>query len=174
MSAPRFAPVAPDQQVDAYEGPDHVPAPWMPSRKAEVKGFQPSGKRLGYQGPDQGFALTIANRFRDRIKPGNGITVEDAIRGTVAIALRRASIFSRGPVIHDVTLALTIWAWLDANPPAELVARRRELFEGVGNVIHHYAEARDIADLVPESTLRLDPQSAAQRMPAEWRSLTGA
>ena len=174
MSAPRFAPVAPGQVVDAYESPDHVPAPWNPSRKAEVQGFQPSGARLGYQGPDQGYALTIANRFRDRLKLGRGVTSEDAIRGTVAIAMRRASIYGRGPVIHDVKLALVIWGWLEDSVPTELAQRRRELFEGVGNVIHHYAEARDIADLVPEATLRLDPESVARRMPQDWRALTGA
>ena len=174
MSAPRVAPVSPEKEVTAYEGPDHVPSSWVPGRKAEIEGFQPSGSRLGYQGPDQGYALTIANRFRDRIKAGNGVTVEDAIRGTVAIALRRASIYGRGPVVHDVMLALSIWGWLDANVPADLAKRRRELFEGVGNVIHHYAEARDVADLVPDSTLRLDAESASRRMPGEWRALTGS
>ncbi len=174
MSAPRVAPVSTSQEVNSYESPNHVPGSWMPGRKAEIAGFQPAGPRLGYQGPDQGYALTIANRFRDRIKPGAGVSTEDAIRGTVAIALRRASIYGRGPVVHDVKLALAIWAWLDTNPPAELAARRRELFEGVGNVIHHYAEARDVADLVPESTLVLDPESVSKRMPNDWRALTGA
>ena len=174
MSAPRVAPVSTSQEVNSYEGPNHVPDSWVPGRKAEIEGFQPAGRRLGYQGPDQGFALTIANRFRERIKVGNGVTTEDAIRGTVAIALRRASIYGRGPVVHDVKLALAIWAWLDSNPPSDLVGRRRELFEGLGNVIHHYAEARDVADLVPEATLILDPESASRRMPNDWRSLTGA
>jgi hypothetical protein len=70
-------------------------------------------------------------------------------------------LFSRAPVVHDVTLAFTIWGFLDERPPAELLERRAELFEGVGNVLHHYAEGRAIADLVPEATLRLTPAAAA-------------
>lgn len=174
MSAPRFAPVTPHQEVEAYESPDHVPTSWMPDRKAEVSGFQPSGRRLGYQGPDQGYALTLANRYRKQIKVRKGETVEDAIRGTVAIALRRASIYGRGPVIHDIKLALGIWAWLDEQIPEELAAARRTLFEGVGNVIHHYAESRDVVDRVPESTLRLTPDEVARRMPGDWRAFTGS
>jgi len=174
MSAPRFAPVTPRQEVEAYESPDHVPASWMPDRKAEVSGFQPSGRRLGYQGPDQGYALALANRYRKQIKVRKGETVEDAIRGTVAIALRRASIYGRGPVIHDIKLAFGIWAWLDEQIPEELAAARRTLFEGVGNVIHHYAESRDVADRVPESTLRLAPDEVVRRMPGDWRALTGS
>ena len=174
MSAPRFAPVTPRQEVEAYESPDHVPASWMPDRKAEVSGFQPSGRRLGYQGPDQGYALTLANRYRKQIKVRKGETVEDAICGTVAIALRRASIYGRGPVIHDIKLAFGIWAWLDEQVPEELAASRRTLFEGVGNVIHHYAESRDVADRVPESTLRLTPDEVVRRMPGDWRGLTGS
>lgn len=174
MSAPRFAPVTPNQEVEAYEGPDHVPASWMPNRKAEVSGLQPSGRRLGYQGPDQGYALALANRYRQQIKVRKGETIEDAIRGTVAIALRRASIYGRGPVIHDIKLALEIWAWLEEQIPEELASARRTLFEGVGNVIHHYAESRDVADRVPDSTLRLTSDEIARRMPGDWRALTGS
>jgi len=29
-------------------------------RPAEVQGRQPTGARLGFQGPDQGYALTLA------------------------------------------------------------------------------------------------------------------
>ena len=46
--------------------------------------------------------------------------------------------------------------------------------EGVAKVGHHYAEGRRIADLVPESTLRLTPDAAASRMPGAWQELTGA
>jgi hypothetical protein len=89
------------------------------------------------------------------------------------IALKRASLFGRAPMVHDLTLALTIWGFLSDNPPADLVATRRELFDGVHHVAHHYAEGRAIADLVPESTLRMSHTDVAARMPAAWRELTG-
>jgi hypothetical protein len=174
MAAPRFAPTSPVDDVRGYRSPDHVPESWKPGRPGEIRGRQPEGDLLGYQGPDQGYALTLAARLRDRVVVQTGESVEDAVHGSVAIALRRASLYGRAPVIHDLTLALTIWGWFDASPPADLLARRRELFEGVGNVVHHYAEGRRIADLVPEATLRLTPDAAAARYPAAWRELTGA
>ena len=48
-----------------------------------------------------------------------------------------------------------MWGFLADDPPADLVECRRQLFAGVGNVTHHYTEGRRIADMVPESTLRL-------------------
>ena len=76
--------------------------------------------------------------------------------------------------MHDVDIAFTVWGYYDAAPSADLVARRAELFEGVGNVNHHYAEARAIADLVPESTLRMTPDQVRAAYPSRWRELTGA
>ena len=68
MAAPKFAPVPPVDTARAYAAPDHVPASWMPDRPGEIEGFQPSGERLGYQGPDQGFAIKIANTFRSKVQ----------------------------------------------------------------------------------------------------------
>ena len=74
----------------------------------------------------------------------------------------------------DLELALTMWGFLDTNAPADLVAVRKLHFEGVRNTLHHYAEARELADLVPEATLRLTHDAVRTRMPADWRALTGA
>jgi len=175
MAAPKFAPVSPNEVVRSYESPEYVPTSWEPDRPAEIVGRQPVGERLGYQGPDQGYVLTLAERCRAKVIAAAGESVNDAIAGCVNIALRRASLFGRAPVIHDLTIALIIWGWLDAEPPADLVARRKELFEGVANTNHHYTEGRLIADIVPESTLRLDPTKTAEAFAAgKWRELTGA
>jgi hypothetical protein len=173
MAAPKFAPAG-SQATTYYSSPDVVPDTWTPDRPGIVEGLQPTGPRLGAQGPDQGFALTIAHRLTGELHLQPGERADDAIRGCVAIGLRRASLFSRAPVVHDIRLAFTIWGYFDPSPPAELVARRASLFEGVGKVNHHYAECRAIADLVPESTLRLTPQQAAAAYPAQWSQLTGA
>lgn len=174
MAAPKFAPVPPTASPRAYRSPDHVPDRWTPDRPGAVVGLQPRGERLGTQGPDQGFALRIASRLAPEVKLQPGEKLDDAVRGCVNIALRRASLFSRAPVVHDLRMAFTMWGFFDQNPPAELVARRRELFEGVGHTAHHYAEGRRIADLVPESTLRSTPRQVADRYPTQWRELTGA
>jgi hypothetical protein len=130
-----------------------------------LPGRQPSGAQLGAQGPDQGYALTIAARFRDRLQLQPGESADDAISGCLGIALRRASMFGRAPVIHDLTIAFTIWGFLDPSPPADLVRTRRPLFEGVANTTHHYTEARRLADMTPAQV--------AAACPASWRQLTG-
>jgi hypothetical protein len=171
MAAPKFAHTR-DQKY--YESPDVVPDRWSPDRPGVVDGLQPVGERMGAMGPDQGFALTIAHKLAPRLRVTEDERLDDAIRGCVNIALRRASLFSRAPVVHDLNIAFTIWGFYDEQPPDDLLARRAELFEGVGNVNHHYAEGRLIADLVPESTLRMTPAEAESAYPARWRELTGA
>jgi len=175
MAAPKFAPNSSIEEVRSYASPDYVPDPWMPDRPAEIQGRQPEGDRLGYQGPDQGYVLVLAKLVRERVLAQPGESVDDAIRGSINIALRRASLFGRAPVIHDLTIALTIWGWFDPEPAPELASRRKGLFDGVANTTHHYREGRLIADLVPESTLRLDPIRAADLSSSgNWRELTGA
>ena len=99
-----------------------------------------------------------------------GEHVEDAIRGCLGVALRRASLFSRAPVVHDLNMAFTMWGFLDETPPTDLIEFRQPLFEGLRHVGHHYAEARFVADIVPEATLRLAP---AEIDASRWRDLLG-
>jgi len=173
MSAPKFAPTPVLDEVRTYQSPEVAPSAWVNDRPTDIEGFQPAGERLGYQGPDQGYGLMLANRLRHRLHLVGGPSAEDAVRGCLNIALRRASLFGRAPVVHDLTIAFTMWGFFDANPPHDLVARRAELFDGVGNV-HHYKEGRAIADLVPEATLRMTPAAVAAASPVAWRTLTGA
>ena len=174
MAAPKFAPVPAVESVRTYESPEHVPDAWSPDRPSEIDGRQPSGAQLGYQGPDQGYVLLLAERVRPRLHVPADESSNDAVTGCINIALRRASLYGRAPVMHDLTIAFTIWGWLDAAPPADLLVRRRELFEGVAHTAQHYTEGRHIADLVPEATLRLTPDQAGAAYPARWRELTGA
>ena len=109
MAAPKFSPVAPTDQARSYESPDYVPENWMPDRPAEIAGFQPAGPRLGNHGPDQGFALRIASQLRPKLQLQDGEHADDVVHGCLGVALRRASLFSRAPVVHDVNIAFTIW-----------------------------------------------------------------
>lgn len=168
MTQPSFVPVIEADQVrPAYQL--QVPAPWTTSRPAEVRSTsQPSGAFLGSPGPDQGFALTLARRFEDRLVLAEGEHAEDAIAGCTAVAMKRAASFGRAPVIHDLTLAFTLWGFLP-GAPAALVAARAPRFRAAG---HHYQVRREIADLVPAATLRLTPDQVAERLDT-WRELTG-
>jgi hypothetical protein len=145
----------------------------MPGRPGEIVGFQPVGDRLGFQGPDQGFALKIANGFRDRLHLATGEHAADVIHGCLLIGLRRASMFSRAPVVHDLTIAFTAWGFLAPGAPAELVALRTPRFDGLSHVALHYTEARALVDAFPEATLRMSPQQVAAAFPGRWRELLG-
>jgi hypothetical protein len=173
MAAPRFAPTPSAETVRTYESPEHVPESWTPTRPTDIEGRQPVGVHLGYQGPDQGYVMTLASIMRSQVRVQPGEDVEDALKGCSLIALRRASLYGRAPVIHDLTIALTIWGYLDENPPSEQVQTRQPLFEGVRNTLHHYGDGRTIADMVPEATLRMMPNEVLRQMPHAWKELTG-
>lgn len=57
MSAPKFAPTPVLDVTRAYGSPDVAPASWTNDRPTDIEGLQPAGDHLGYQGPDQGYAL---------------------------------------------------------------------------------------------------------------------
>ena len=174
MATPQYSPPPSVDTTRIYGSPQHVPDSWSTNRPAEITGRQPSGERLGYQGPDQGYVLALASHLRSKVVVTKNERIEDALRGCTLIALRRASLFGRAPVVHDLTIALTIWGFLSSDVPADLVATRTQLFSGVDNTLHHYAQGRILADLVPESTLRLSVQLVSAQMPDSWRALTGA
>jgi hypothetical protein len=165
--------------------PEHVPSnlgsqprrglglpparPWTTGRPSDLGPAQPRGHRLGSPGPDQGYALRLAERFEHRLEVAEGETRHDAVAGCVAVALRRASVFGRAPMIHDLTLAFTIWGFLGQAPP-ELVAVRTPLFQAAA---HDYEDQRAIAEQVPEEVLRAPHGTTLRRYPAEWRLLLG-
>lgn len=173
MAAPKFAPSPTIDTPRSYAAPRVVPPAWSPDRPGDLDGFQPQGEQLGYQGPDQGFALRLANRFRPRLVLASGEDADDVVAGCLGIALRRASLFSRAPVVHDLTVAFGMWGFLRSGPPADLLETRRRLFDGVSHS-HHYAERRHLVDMVPEATLRLSHGQVESARPEHWRDLVGA
>jgi len=172
MAAPEHVPVDGNQPVRGYESPPRRPQPWLPDRPAEVvEDGQPRGQRLGNQGPDQGYMLSLARRFEGQLTLTPGEHEKDALAGSVGVALKRASLFGRAPVVHDLTVALTIWGFL-GDAPQDLVDLRTSLFEEVWHP-HHYAELRRVVDLVPDATLRMDPAQLAEAHHNGWRALLG-
>ena len=166
MTQPSFVPVVEADQVRRAYQLD-VPSIWTASRPSELRGTRaPAGAFLGTPGPDQGFALKLARRFEDRLVLAPGEHAEDAVAGCTAVAMRRAAAYGRAPVIHDLTLAFTLWGFL-AGAPADLIEAREPLFRSAS---HHYQAQRTIADCVPEETLRLTPEQVAEQLGA-WRTL---
>lgn len=169
MAAPEYVPVDKSRPLRAYESPPRRPSPWLAQRPGELHDGQPHGDRLGNQGPDQGYVLRLARRFAGQLTLTPGEHERDALAGAVTVALKRASLFGRAPVVHDITVALTIWGFLGEAAP-ELVEMRKPLFEEVWHP-HHYAEQRRIADIVPDDVLRMTPQDVASAQRLDWRRL---
>jgi len=141
----------------------------MAQRPGDLHGAQPQGRHLGSPGPDQGYAFVLAHRFEGRLYLTGGEHEVDAIAGCTAVALKRASTFGRAPVMHDLTVAFTIWGFL-REAPEDLVELRKPLFAEVANP-HHYPEQRRIVDMVPGEALRQSPQQVAETHLRDWRSL---
>ncbi len=173
MSAPEFVPA--DVIADkVYKSPPRHRGPWMADRPGDMVAevHQPTGRAFGNQGPDQGYVLKLAGRFVDELVLAPGEHEADAIAGTVPVALRRASIFGRGPVSEDLRIALILFGFLDAASD-ELVSFRRRLFDEVHHHVAHYREAREIAAMVPESTLRSSVDAVKIRHEADWHAPLG-
>jgi hypothetical protein len=167
VAAPAHVPTSLSQQP--RRGLPLPPAlSWRTGRPSDLGPAQPTGHLLGNPGPDQGYALRLARRFEDRLVPG-GHEVADVVAGCLGVALKRASIFGRAPVIHDLTIAFTVWGFLDEAPQA-LVDLRTPLFQAASI---HYEHQREIADHVPVETLRLPHADVQQRYPQQWKALLG-
>lgn len=170
MAAPEYVPVDTTIKPRTYTSPPRLGEPWKADRPGEIVGLgQPTGPMLGNPGPDIGYALHLAEQVRDKLVLAEGEDADDVLAGLVQVAMKRAALFGRAPVIHDLTHALTIFGFL-SEADEELVAFRRPLFAEISHG-HHYAARRRIADMVDEEVLRR-PLSRLQA--AGWRRLLGA
>jgi hypothetical protein len=167
MTQPNFVPIVETDQVrPSYRL--HTPLDWRAGRVADLRG--PEARRspeMGVPGPDQGYALLLAHsQFENRLQLTDGVTAEDALVGSAAVASRRASLFGRAPVAKDIGLALALYGFL-GDAPDDLVAWRAPLFKAAA---HHYNPPRTIAGAPSEETLRLTVADVKERLP-EWRSM---
>lgn len=167
MAAPKFVPVAP---LGAYREAEGLPVPdaWQPTRPAELGVSAPTGRMMGRPGPDQGYALTLARRFHGQLALLEGEDEHDVVAGCLGVALKRAALYGRAPVIHDLELAFSVFGYLGGTIAEDLRKFRVKLFQSAG---HHYEQQRAIADLVPESTLRMTPGQVKQALGAGWKKL---
>ncbi len=175
MTQPDRSPIAAADRVRPV-GKLPTPLPWWADRPGDQRGSAPAGPAkaadgwagalFGMTGPDQGYALHLAERLQDRLVLEPGETSEDATAGCLGVALRRAAAFDRAPVIFDLELAFTLWGYLGEAPP-DLVGWRRPLFSAAA---HDYWVQREIAARVLPETLRLTPGQVRSQL-AEWRKL---
>ena len=170
MAAPRHVPQIPNTATRSYRSPGTVPGRWVTVRPGELVDNQPQGQALGYQGPDQGYVLRLSRLVKERIFLKEGEDSNDVEKGCIQIALKRASIYGRAPVIHDLDIAYRLWGFLGDSPQSDLLDYRLKRFKGVRQR-HGYQDLRDLVALVPETTLRLTPEEIESRHEADWTSL---
>lgn len=171
MAQPEFVPRPAAARVRTYESPPREEEGWTADRPGELASpGQPRGGFLGNQGPDQGYMLKLAHQLLGRLVLSPGEDVEDVIAGLVAVATRRSSLFGRAPVIHDLTVAATVWGYLDASPDPTLEALRRSLFAELRHTVH-YVERRRVASMVPDSVLALEPREVEAQHRTDWKKL---
>ncbi|MBS1836631.1 MAG: hypothetical protein JST64_02925 [Actinobacteria bacterium] len=168
MAAPKYVPTSPTGIVRSYHSSPRRPTPWMAGRPGELSGRQPLGEQLGDPGPDPGYALKLAASFRGQLTLHPDESEADALSGATAIAMKRAGLRGRAPVIHDVRVGLGIWGFLDDRPADELVQLRTEWFEEVHHP-HHYPQRRRIADAAPDALLVLAHEEILRRHAEDWR-----
>jgi len=166
VTQPKYAPIAIGDEVrPAYKL--EPPKAWVPHRPGEYRPTAGSRRPgTGAPGPDQGYALRLAERFADRLVLGGGENPADALAAGVAVALRRASILGRAPVATDIEVGLALLGYLADVDPAAVVARR----EVVLGAAHDDWRRMRCADLVPEGSLRAGPAEAAT-MAVDWTAL---
>jgi hypothetical protein len=169
VAAPEYVPEKAMEHVRSYESPPRQPQSWRPDRPGDSDtGFE-RGDRLGAQGPDQGYVYVLARRFEGQLQLAADEREEDALVGCTGVALKRASLFGRAPVVHDMVVALTVWGFLGDAPP-DLIAFRQPLFAEVASP-YNYPEQRRVVDLVPDDVLRRTPDEIAETHRSDWRSL---
>ncbi len=172
MAAPARIPTD-HTQAKHYSSPPRRDGSWKADRPGETIGApHPTGRALGNQGPDQGYVLKLAKRFSDQLVLRPGEHAADAIDGACAVALRRASLYGRGPIAADVELGLGLFGFL-GEAADELVELRRELFDEVHHTTIHYFSAREIADTVPEGTLRMGLDEVVAACARGWKEPLG-
>lgn len=140
---------------------------WYADRPGELSTGQPQGKLLGSPGPNVGYALTLAERVRDRLRLAPHEHVDDALAVVAEVAMRRAAHYGRAPVLHDVEVALEILGYTgDADP--DFVEWRAHVVQGAH---HAYFERRSLVDAIPIDVLRLAPSAVGEYVDESRRAL---
>jgi hypothetical protein len=156
----------PRQQQNLPPGVALPPAAdWRPDRPGDLGPGQPEGPLLGRPGPNVGYAYTLVQRAKDRLRLAPSEHVDDALAVVAEIAGKRAASFGRAPVIGDVDLAIALLGY-DGNASEEFVELRTTLVYEAG---HTYWRRRVLVDSVPDALLRLRLNQASAEIDS-WRA----
>lgn len=172
MAIPSYVPVDPRLHPRDYESSPRRGNGWRLGRPGEiVPDEMPQGGLYGNHGPDIGYAYKLVHRLADRIQLVGSEDHEDAEAGLIAVAMRRAALSGRAPILADLEVAATIWGFFDAQPASGLRVLRAEMFEGARMAIHGYDLRREISNVVSEHALRMTPAAVEAAHTQDWAGL---
>jgi hypothetical protein len=158
----------PRQEPNLAPGVKMPPAKqWVADRPGDLPRGPPNGKLLGSPGPNVGYALTLANRVRDQLTLAPHEHPDDAIAVVAEIAMRRAALFGRAPVMRDVEFGVQTLGYR-GGADADFVAWRVRAVQGAH---HNYYERRALVDAIPVDVLRLDSSALPDHLAEARRAL---
>jgi hypothetical protein len=172
MAIPSYVPVDPRHHPRDYDSSPRRGNGWWLDRPGEiVPADMPRGGLYGNHGPDIGYAYKLVHRVSNRLKVTTGEHREDAEAGGISVAMRRAALSGRAPILADLDVAFTIWGFYDDQPPSGLRVLRAEMFEGARDELHGYDLRREIANVVSEHALRMTPAAVSAAYAQDWAGL---
>ncbi|NLA37053.1 MAG: hypothetical protein GX868_15400 [Actinobacteria bacterium] len=138
----------------------------MADRPGEIEGRQPEGDMLGSPGPDQGYVEHLVDTVADALVLGAHEHLADVRAAVGAVANKRASLYGRAPVIHDVQAAVAALGFYKPAPSGAAGERRAELLEECHHP-HYYKRLRAIVDKVPAEALH-QPIGQITTVAVDW------
>ena len=151
----------PRQEPNLAPGVQLPPArAWRADRPGDLVGGQPRGELFGSPGPNIGYALTLAERLRDRLSIAPHEHTEDALAVIGELAMKRAASYGRAPVMPDLEGAALLLGYL-GDPPEDFVHWRAQALH---DAAHDYPRRRAFCDSVDLDVLRLAPQALTGRL----------
>ena len=155
----------PRQQQNLPPGVALPPADdWRSDRPGDLGPDQPEGALFGRPGPNVGYAYTLAQRAKDRLRLGPFEHADDAVAVIAEVAGKRAAQFGRAPVIGDIDLAIALLGYDGSGERG--VRRRRGPRSCTRRATSTGAGAR--------SSTRCPTRCCASARPARPRSTRGA
>ena len=138
---------------------------WRSDRPGDLGPDQPEGALLGRPGPNVGYAYTLAQRAKDRLRLGPFEHAEDAIAVIAEVSGKRSAQFGRAPVIGDVDLVIALLGY-DGSASEDFVKARSAL---VHEASHSYRRRRALVDAVPDALLRVRTPTSGPDIDS-WRA----
>jgi hypothetical protein len=147
--------------------------PWYSDRPGDEVSFgQPRGRLFGVPGPNIGYALTLAERIGERLTLAPHERLNDALAVVSELAMKRAALFGRAPVMADLDVAAHLLGYLGGCDPDDALWRGA----AVEGAEHDYNVRRAICDAVDDAALRLPSDGVSGRalelraqLRAAWR-----